>query len=112
MQSQSPKYDPKVKWTKPKILETTIYKPKKPRFEKIEKRQEPAPGDYNVETAIMKNSWYTTHANRFENSKRATFTDGIAGVKKFVPGVGNYKYTEAAYDKLSSKVGSSSPRRH
>ena len=112
MQSQSPKYDAKVKLTKPKIMETTIYKAKKPRFDKIEKKNEPAPGDYNVESAITKNRWYTTHANCFEKSKRATFTDGVAGMTKFVPGVGNYKYTEAAYSKLSAKVGSSSPRRH
>lgn len=67
MQSQSPKYDPTVKLTKPKILETTIYKPKKPRFEKIEKKNAPSPGDYNIEAAITKNRWYTTHANKFEN---------------------------------------------
>ena len=66
MEGQSPKYDLKTRLTKPKILETTIYKPRRERFPKLEKREgEPSPGDYNVETAFARTQWHHT-AWRFD----------------------------------------------
>ena len=39
--------------------------------------------------------------NKFEKYKFKTFTDNIAGRKKFIPGVGHYKDIDKALNKIS-----------
>ena len=100
-----------MRLTKPRIFETKIYKSNRERFPKLVKRMGvPSPGDYNVE-----NSFNRTQCNnrsyQFEKGARKTFTDDAAKSKQFIQCFGNYKLAEKAFDKLSVRLTTHSPRR-
>ncbi len=81
-------------------MSTKIYPPKKPRFEKLEKKEGPAPGSYNIEESITKTQWINKKAV-VDKSQITSFVDVQAKLRKHNPGVGTYKEAENAYSKLS-----------
>lgn len=68
-------------------------------MDRIEKRDGPSPGSYEVQDALNKTQWITRKPV-MDKSPQASFIDKYIKKHKFVPGVGSYKETENAFLKL------------
>lgn len=84
---------------------------KKPRFEKIEKKDGPAPGTYKIEEAFMKTQWVSKKP-AVDKSKNSSFIDNYKKAHQHSPGVGSYAKFEDAFNKISKSPRSMAIRRH
>jgi hypothetical protein len=73
----------------------------------------PAPGSYDVTTAIQKTDykWHITSPPKIWSEKRINFTDTIAKNISYIPGPGKYKKVTEGHD-LRSKSQLTKTLRH
>lgn len=79
---------------------TRFYPIKKERFEKIKKNNSPGPTTYDSPMAIRKTKWSPPrgHVAMKEIKGSLVYMDRFLKSKKHVPGVGQYKGLEKAFD--------------
>ena len=100
LKSPSHIYETNVKIVKPKIFGTTIYKGSTGRMDVSPKKTTPAPGFYETDASFFKTQLKFKNI-KFAKTKKSGFFDAVELASKRVPGVGSYKQSELAYDKLS-----------
>lgn len=64
------------------------------------KKPSPAPGYYETDTSFYKTQLKFNNI-KFSKTKKSGFFESVEVASKRVPGVGSYKQSELAYDKLS-----------
>ena len=89
-----------MKHVKPRTRITTFHPIKKERFEKLAKNSKPGPTSYDSPAAIRKTQWSPPKGKvAMKNIKGSMiFLDKLIREKKNIPGVGQYKNVEKAFD--------------
>ena len=100
LKSPSHIYNTDVKPIKPKLFGASIYKGTTGRSEVPQKLDAPSPGLYETSASFFKTQLRATGI-KFDKTKKEGFFDEVERVSKNVPGVGHYKQTDVAYDKIS-----------
>lgn len=80
-------------------------------MEKLEKKDGPAPGSYQIEEAISKTQW-VEKKTALAKGKLTGFIESYNLLHKHCPGVGTYKDIDKGLDKLSRSPKSLMVKRH